>query len=148
MLSNPGAPTDKLQFIQYSGSELSDQVYGHHMDRDGRIYFVSDLGVKYFNPDSSRFENLLLNGVPKFYQTTSILIDSWGRTWIGKYHGGLYRYNPNTDSTVMYDLVKAGLKSNWVSTLFEDREGNILFGTNENGVCVYNNGSLNFDINV
>ena len=134
VLSNPEAPTDKLQFIQYSGSELSDQVYGHHMDRDGRIYFVSDLGVKFFNPDSSRFENLLLNGVPKFYQTTSILIDSWGRTWIGKYHGGLYRYNPNTDSTVMYDLVKAGLKSNWVSTLFEDREGNIWAGTFEGGV--------------
>jgi len=133
-LSNPEAPPDQLQFEQFSGSELSDQVYGHYMDQAGSIYFISDLGVKYFNPDSSRFDDLLLNGVPRFYQTTSMLIDSWGRTWIGKYHGGLYRYNPNADSTVMYDLVKAGLKSNWVSTLLEDSEGNIWAGTFEGGV--------------
>ena len=43
MLSNPEAPTDKLQFIQYSGSELSDQVYGHHMDRD--VYDGMDLAL-------------------------------------------------------------------------------------------------------
>ena len=133
-LSNPEAPFDQLDFVQFSGGELSDQVYSHHMDRDGRIYFVSNLGVKFFNPDSIRFDDLLLNGIPKFYQTTSILIDSKGRNWVGKYHGGLYRYNPNTDSTVMYDLVKAGLKSNWVSTLFEDREGNIWAGTFEGGM--------------
>ena len=133
-LSNPDAPPDQFQFVQFSGSELSDQVYSHHVDRNGRIYFVSDLGVIYFNPDSSRFDKLRLNGVPKFYQTTSMLIDSRGRTWIGKYHGGLYRYNPNVDSAVMYDLVKAGLKSNWVSTLLEDEEGNIWAGTFEGGV--------------
>ena len=33
MLSNPEAPTDKLQFIQYSGSELSDQFGGEHMKK-------------------------------------------------------------------------------------------------------------------
>ncbi|MCK5692733.1 MAG: SpoIIE family protein phosphatase [Bacteroidales bacterium] len=133
-LSNPEAPPGQFQFEQFSGSELSDQVYGHHMDHDGKIYFISDLGVKYFNPDSVRFDHLLLNGVPKFYQTTSILFDSKGRIWIGKYHGGLYRYNPNADSTVMYDLVKAGLKSNWISALLEDSEGNIWAGTFEGGV--------------
>lgn len=147
-LSNPESAPGQLQFIRFSGSELSDQVYSHYTDKDGTIYFITDLGVKYFNPDSSRFEHLLLNGVPKFYQTTSILIDSRGRTWIGKYHGGLYRYNPNADSTVMYDLVKAGLKSNWVSALLEDRDGNIWAGTFEGGVVrigpdnsltVYNN---------
>lgn len=133
-LSNPEATPDNLQFVQYSGSELSDQVYGHHMDQDGNLYFVSDLGVKYFNRDSSRFDHLLLNGVPQFFQTTSILTDTRGRIWIGKYHGGLYRYNPNADSAVMYDLVKAGLKSNWVSALLEDSEGNIWAGTFEGGV--------------
>ena len=133
-LSGADIPADELQFVQYSGSELSDQVYGHYLDQDGRIYFVTDLGVKYFNRDSSRFDHLILNGVPKFHQTTSILVDSRGRTWIGKYHGGLYRYNPRSDSTVMYDLVKAGLKSNWVSALLEDSQGNIWAGTFEGGV--------------
>ena len=80
LLSNAYESAGELQFIQYSGSELSDQVYGHHMDAEGRIYFITDLGVKYFNRDSSRFENLVLNGVPTYYQTTCILIDAKGRT--------------------------------------------------------------------
>ena len=134
-LSNPEAHPDHFHFVQYSGSELSDQVYGHYLDRDGRIYFVTDLGVKYFNADSSRFDNLRLNGVPSFYQTTSILVDSRGKTWIGKYHGGLYCYNPELDSSLMYDLVKAGLSSNWISTLFEDSDGNIWAGTFEGGLA-------------
>lgn len=148
LLSNPGASPDQIQFEQFSGSELSDQLYGHHLDQDGRVYFVSDLGVKYYNQDSSRYVHLQVKDVPNVYQTTSILIDSKGRTWIGKYHGGLYRYNPDTDSTIMFDLVKAGLKSNWVSALLEDGHGNIWAGTFEGGVvrigtdnslAIYNN---------
>ena len=133
-LSNPDAPPDQFQFEQYAGDKLSGEVYGHFLDREGDIYFVTKQGVKLFDADSSLFDNLTLNGVPKFYQTTSIIVDSRGRTWIGKYHGGLYRYNPNLDSTVMYDLVKAGLSSNWVSTLFEDSAGNIWAGTFEGGL--------------
>jgi len=133
-LINPDAPPDQFQFEHYSGNDLSDLVFSHFMDRDGRIYFVTDLAVKYYDADSTRYIDLELNGVPKFYPTTTILVDSRGRTWVGKYHGGLYRYNPNVDSTVMYDLVKAGLKSNWISTLFEDRDGNIWAGTFEGGV--------------
>jgi ligand-binding sensor domain-containing protein/serine phosphatase RsbU (regulator of sigma subunit) len=133
-LSNPEVHPDHYHFVRYSGSELSDQVYGHYLDRDGKIYFVTDLGVKYFNTDSSRFDNLRLNGIPSFDQTTSILVDSWGKTWIGKYHGGLYCYNPDLDSAIMYDLVKSGLSSNWISALFEDRDGNIWAGTFEGGM--------------
>ncbi len=134
-LSNPDSHPDHFLFVQYSGSELSDQVYGHHVDRGGRSYFVTDLGVKYFNPDSSRFDKLMLNGVPKFYQATSIMVDSKGQTWVGTYHGGLYRYNPDVDSSFMYDLVKSGLNSNWISTLFEDRGANIWAGTFEGGMA-------------
>jgi len=134
-LTNPDAHPDHFHFVQYSGSELSDLVYGHHVDREGKTYFVTDLGVKFFNQDSSRFDHLRLKGIPKFYQTTSVLVDRRGRTWIGKYHGGLYCYQPEEDSSHMYDLVKAGLKSNWISTLMEDREGNIWAGTFEGGIA-------------
>jgi len=114
---------------------LSNEVFGHFQDQEGRIFFVTDLGaLQYSESDSSRFEPLLVHGVPSYGQTTAVLIDSRERTWVGKFHGGLYRYNPRLDSTVMYDLVKAGLKSHWVSTLFEDKEGNIWAGTFEDGV--------------
>jgi ligand-binding sensor domain-containing protein/serine phosphatase RsbU (regulator of sigma subunit) len=133
-LINPDAPLDEFQFEQFSGNDLSDLVYSHFMANDGRIYFVTDLAVKYFDAARNSYIDLELNGVPTYYQTTAILVDSRGRTWVGKYHGGLYMYDPGIDSSVMYDLVKAGLKSNWISTLFEDGDGNIWAGTFEAGI--------------
>ena len=126
---NPQAPLDKLEMRQYSGSELSDRVVGGYVDGTGKIYFVADINVKYYNRDSARFDNLQLNGIPQYYATTCILVDRRGSIWFGKHNGGLYRYDPDQDDAEMYDLIKAGLTSNWVSTLFEDKEGNIWAGT-------------------
>ena len=138
-LINPGSSPDQFLFEHFSGGQLSNEVFGHFQDQEGRIYFVTNLGVvQYSESDSNQFAPLLVHGVPKYGQTTAVLVDSRGRTWVGKFHGGLYRYNPRLDSTVMYDLVKAGLKTNWISTLFEDKEGNIWAGTYEDGVVRIN----------
>jgi len=126
---NPQAPLDELEMRQHSGHELSDRVVGGHVDGSGKIYFVTDINVKYYNRDSTRFDNIQMNGIPQYYTTTSLLVDSRGSIWFGKYNGGLYRYDPDLDDAEMYDLIKAGLTSNWVSTIFEDKEGNIWAGT-------------------
>ncbi len=134
-LINPESSPDEYKFEHFSGDEISNEVYSHFYDREDGIYFVSEHGVmQYTESDSSHFHRLDVPGVPKGTQTTAVLIDSRDRIWIGKYHGGLFRYNPRLDSTVMYDLVKTGLKSNWISTLFEDNEGNIWAGTFEDGM--------------
>ena len=135
-VTNPAGDPDALQIRQYSGRQLSDRVFGAHMDRGGRVYFVADPNVKLLNSDSARFDNLLLNGIPRYYNTTCILVDSRGSIWFGKYNGGLYRYDPGRDDSEMYDLIKMGLTSNWVSTIFEDKEGNIWAGTWGGGVAV------------
>ena len=126
---NPEASLDQLNMRQYSGHELSDRVFGGFVDEKGVIFFVADPNVKVYNRDSARFDNMLLNGIPQYYATTTILVDSRGSIWFGKYNGGLYRYDPDRDDAEMYDLIKAGLTSNWVSTLFEDKGGNIWVGT-------------------
>ena len=138
-LINPDSSPEDYQIEHFSGNELSNEVFGHFYDQHDRIFFVTELGVlQYYESDSSHFDPLKVPGVPSYGQTSAILIDSRERIWIGKFHGGLYRYNPSLDSTVMYDLVKAGLKSNWISTLFEDNEGNIWAGTFEDGIVRIN----------
>ncbi len=134
-ITNPDAPMEDLALEQFSGRDLSDRVFGSHMDPEGKIYFITDINVKYFRRDQARFDNLQLNGIPRYYLTTCILVDRRGHTWFGKHNGGLYRYDPATDTSEMFDLVKAGLKSNWVSTLFEDRSGRIWAGTWEGGIA-------------
>ncbi len=180
VISNPDAAIEDVIYEMYLGKRLSDRIFGSIVGRDSSLYFVTDPVVKKFNRDSGTFETLSLNGIPKYFATTCILEDSKDRFWFGTYHGGLYAYEPSMDDTRMFDLIKLGMTSNWVSTLFEDRyeniwvgtwgggvgridtsgaftvfdtrngmpgskvwqimedrEGNILFGTNEQGICAY-----------
>ena len=140
-LMNPTVAIDSLESRQYTGSEISDRVFGGYVDHSGALYFIADPNVKVYNRDSARFDNVIINGIPRYYATTCILVDQRGHFWFGKYNGGLYRYDPETDQSHMVDLIEAGLTSNWVSTLFEDGQGNIWAGTwgggmlriNENG---------------
>jgi len=135
MLKNPWAPLDSVRYEMYLGRRLSDRIFSSFLSGDGSLYFVTDPVVKRFNKDSLRFDNLELNGVPRFFATTCIMEDSRNNFWFGTYHGGLYRYIAEADDTQMYDLIKLGMTSNWVSTLFEDRYGNIWLGTWGGGVA-------------
>jgi ligand-binding sensor domain-containing protein/serine phosphatase RsbU (regulator of sigma subunit) len=135
MIKNPGAPLGSIRYEMYLGRRLSDRIFGSFLSEEGSLYFVTDPVVKRFNKDSLRFDNLELNGVPRFFATTCIMEDSRKNFWFGTYHGGLYRYLPEADDTKMYDLIKLGMTSNWVSALFEDRYGNIWLGTWGGGVA-------------
>ncbi|MEX0980894.1 MAG: two-component regulator propeller domain-containing protein [Bacteroidales bacterium] len=135
MIKNPGAPLDSIRYEMYLGRRLSDRIFGSMLSDDGSLYFVTDPVVKKFNKDSLLFKNLEINGIPRFFATTCILEDSRKNFWFGTYHGGLYRYLPEDDDTKMYDLIKLGMTSNWISALFEDRYGNIWIGTWGGGVA-------------
>ncbi|MFH0756577.1 MAG: two-component regulator propeller domain-containing protein [Bacteroidota bacterium] len=128
-LVNPSESAGKLKFRQYTGNEISDRVFGGYVDPTGAVYFVTDLNVKVYDRDSAKFDNVILSGIPQYYNTTCILVDSNGNTWFGKYNGGLYRYDPEKGEAQMYDLIESGLSSNWVSTLYEDSNGNVWAGT-------------------
>ena len=116
VVENPSGKINELRYEKYMGSRLSDRVFSSMLSNDGSLHFVTDLVVKKFNRDSSKFDNLILKGIPKYFNTTSILEDSRDNFWFGTHHGGLYQYEPGKDDTKMYDLIKLGMASNWVST--------------------------------
>lgn len=135
MISNPAASIDSLKYEMYMGGRLADRIVGSHLSQDGSLYFVTDPVVKKFNKEEQIFENLALNGIPRFSPTTCIYEDSRKNLWFGTYHGGLFKYVPDKDDTEMFDLIKMGMTSNWISAIFEDRNGNIWVGTWGGGVA-------------
>ncbi len=88
-LVNPAELSQHMEFRQYTGDEISDRVFAGYVDPSGALYFVTDLNVKVYDRDSTKFDNVILNGIPQYYNTTCILVDQNGHTWFGKYNGGL-----------------------------------------------------------
>lgn len=138
VITNPSAGLNELMYERFLGSRLSDRVTSSILSNDSTLYFVTDFAVKKFKQDSAIFENLILNGIPRYFYTSAILEDSRDNFWFGTHNGGLYKYIPTEDDTKMYDLIKLGMSSNFVSTLFEDSYGNIWVGTWGGGVARIN----------
>lgn len=113
---------------------------------NGKVYLVTGVDIMYIEPDSSELLYYRPEGFPKFFRTVCFLEDSQGNIWIGKYNGGLYKYNPKTGKYLFFDM-RDGLAKNFVSTLFEDSKGQIWVGTWGGGLSLITNDQIqiNFD---
>jgi diguanylate cyclase (GGDEF)-like protein len=65
----------------------------------------------------------------------SIFLDSRKILWIGSAGGGLMRYEPETDSFVIYTK-RDGLPSNTILSILEDAKGNLWIAT-QTGLAIY-----------
>ncbi|MEN8157260.1 MAG: two-component regulator propeller domain-containing protein [Bacteroidota bacterium] len=142
---NSSAAEESLDIRSYVGEDQSDRVFSGFVDYSGGLYFVADPHLKVYDRESGTFHNVTMSGIPAYHATTCFLVDRRGYSWFGKYHGGLYWHEPRRDTAFMVDLVKEGLSSNWVSTLFEDSEGSIWAGTWGGGMLrITRNGDVDF----
>ncbi|PXW76842.1 PAS domain S-box-containing protein/diguanylate cyclase (GGDEF)-like protein [Alteromonas sp. I10] len=65
------------------------------------------------------------NSIPAgFIQT--LFLDSEGILWVGT-HSGLAKYQPKTDNFKVYGRFNSVIKTDHITSISEDREGNILF---------------------
>ena len=92
------------------------------------------------NEDSSRIKARVFSPENKQLQDkiNSILLDSRGHLWIGTLNNGLfeYRYSPENSNnwTYRHYSEQSDFPSNWIQTIFEDQDHNILIGTNDEGI--------------
>lgn len=128
LIENPNAPLDKIKYEHYKGKRLSDRVYGCFLFKDKKNYFISDVGVKIFNPKENNFDNFNLEGMPRFFQTTTLFEDKDNNLWVGTQYGGLYEYVAKEKRFKIYDI-RDGLSSNFITSITQDKNGVIWIGT-------------------
>jgi ligand-binding sensor domain-containing protein/serine phosphatase RsbU (regulator of sigma subunit) len=178
--------SSKLHIKVYSGREgLSHYVFSACEDREGNMWFLTDIGVKVLSRATRSFEffrppgmplgqitsltadsakNILMgttNGSVFRYVTTSrkfemivsaadassqgsvgpnfiyaILEDRKGNVWASGSNHGIYRYEKAGGKVTAFNTSN-GLAVNKVRCIFEDKEGNILFGTSGEGIQVF-----------
>jgi ligand-binding sensor domain-containing protein/signal transduction histidine kinase len=114
-------------------------------DNQGSLWFGTSNGVSKFNGNS--FTNYSTRHGLKNNDVNSILLDKSGNLWFGT-SGGVSRYNtsqPAIAGTDGNDTIRQGtvfknysssegLINDHITTILEDKNGNIWFGTKE-GVC-------------
>lgn len=127
-IDNPEAPIENFKYEHYKGRRLSDRVFGCYLFSDRKNYFITDAGIKVFNPKENNFDNFSIDGMPRFFQITSILEDKDKNLWFGTYHGGLYKYIKSENKFKVYDI-RDGLSSNWITSITQDNKGIIWVGT-------------------
>ncbi len=138
---NPFDNSDSLNIEQYRGSRLSDRIFGSISDRGGLLYFITDIGIITCDPWTKDFEKYHIEGMPLYFQITSMMQDHRGDLWFGTYNGGLYRYNRQHDQFTVYDK-RDGLAHNFISTLFEDSRHDVWAGTWGGGITRFSGDEL------
>lgn len=145
-VKNKLSPEQEIQ--HFAGKEgLSDQIYQTLCFKNGDTFFATNVDLKYLPADSTRFSYFRPNKFPIFFTSTTMLEDSEGNLWIGKYNGGLYKYDFKKDEFTFFDH-RDGLAKNFVRTLFQDSKGNIWVGTWGGGISVLNGNKIthNYDL--
>jgi len=144
-LDNPDPRFSVMTGQQYLGRQgLSNYAFGFYTDRSGNLYCITDMGIKKYDHASDRFNSYNPEGLPRYFQTTTMFEDTKGNMWFGTYNGGLYRLGSESGDISMYDT-RNGLWGNFVTYITEDYRGNIWVSSMEDwesrgGITVFSEG--------
>lgn len=134
LIQNPLEANQNIS--HFSGKNGVDQViFKAETFSNGQVYLATTVDMMYMDSDSAKFNYFRPKGFPSFFLTTCMLEDRNGCIWIGKYNGGLYKYDPKSGEYLFFDH-RDGLAKNWVTTLYEDLKGQIWVGTWGEGVSL------------
>ena len=117
-----------------STSLSNNSIWTLFEDRAGFIWIGTKSGeLNRYDPDTDRFTSWEIKSeFVKENSIKSIYEDSQGAIWIGTYKSGLYRFNPLTEKIENWrndPLNKSSLSNNYITSIVEEADGNLLIGT-------------------
>jgi ligand-binding sensor domain-containing protein/serine phosphatase RsbU (regulator of sigma subunit) len=115
-------------------SILSQNVYAILEDILGFLWIGTDAGLSCLSPDRKTFRHFLTQSTQKYAIShdfiTALYEDSNKNLWIGTKEGGLNLYQREKENFISYQVKdNQGLCGNYISSITEDKKGNLILGT-------------------
>lgn len=122
-------------FSMLPGS-LKDQVTDIQIDADGNLWYISSFNLFKYHQPSKKLEQFPID---RYFASTSICTLPDGSVWISTPSGLLKKYNPAANSFTEYNVFKhsPGTVSTWIEKLYSIANGNILIGTSNQGIKLF-----------
>ncbi|WP_313976587.1 two-component regulator propeller domain-containing protein [Xanthocytophaga flavus] len=118
---------------------VNNQVRAFAEDEAGNLWIATDGGgINYFNTQNRQFTEPIVNASLSSKAILSILYDSRHTLWLGSWGAGVDHYTRNGTrlNNYRFDGLLKNKRYN-ISTLYEDKAGQIWAGTSGNGLFVY-----------
>ncbi len=118
-------------------------------DREGAIWIGTDIGLNQYRGERFQIYDEGDSVVNNLVWTT--LCDKEGNIWLGTNDGiskitfNYSEINKKENHTIQNYSTKDGLPSNVILSSFEDKDGNLWFGTGFGGVCKFNKTTNRFE---
>lgn len=108
--------TSTGKYKQYSiAKNLSDLVFQSFIDQDEKVWFVTDIGIKYFDSQKDSFLFFKPEGFP-YFDYTSIAQDNRGNLWFGTTAHGIVCYNLKSGTSKVVET-KDKINSNFINSI-------------------------------
>ncbi|MEC3907029.1 two-component regulator propeller domain-containing protein [Tamlana sp. 2201CG12-4] len=115
--------------------ELDLDIRSLCFDNDSNLWIGTTSGVSILTPDNVL--KVITNETDDINQIKTVFKDKAGSLWLGTYYGGLYFWDKTNNNFSNYNNNQLGSKV--ISAMVSDSEGNLYFGTVDNGVAIFNN---------
>jgi ligand-binding sensor domain-containing protein/signal transduction histidine kinase len=119
------------------------QVTDIKMDTRGNLWFISNFNLfKYYEP-TKKLEQFT---IPPYFESTSICTLPDGSVWISTSAGLLKKYASKTNSFESFNMFEHSPKtvSTWIEKLYTTLDGNLLIGTSNQGVKLFDTHTLTY----
>ncbi len=126
-IENPKSNLHDLIITKLESKAISNGVFNSFVNRKGELFLITDIDIQRLDSVSNRFVRHNPPHLDTYFQFSVIFEDSQENLWYGTYNGGLYKQDQRSGNIEYYDI-KDGLASNWITSIIEDKTGNIWIG--------------------
>lgn len=126
----------------------SNDVLSLYQGHNGTIYVGTNIGLCRYRAEADNFLPIIQVGA--MTAVTDILEDSHQHLWIATSNSGVFRMMSLDTESIVWNHYKKNnqdtnsIISNSITSLFEDNDGRMWFGTNESGICRFSEATGHF----